>query len=143
MSAHGTFRTWRDVRLMSVERSEADIRQRLSTAREVPGGAGLRGPFPAPENVELRKAHAIVKTYPNLLDVEPTQVGGSDALDINNDSSEAYQKLVDMAAEQRRRSPELSDAQAFSRVFEDPANATLAAKAHRRPSPTTNYPFPR
>ncbi len=31
-----TFRTWRDVRLVSVERSEADIGQRLSTAREVP-----------------------------------------------------------------------------------------------------------
>jgi len=48
-----------------------------------------------------------------------------------------------MAAEQRRRWPELSDAQAFARVFKDPANASLAAKAHRRPSPTTSYAFPR
>jgi hypothetical protein len=29
--------------------------------------------------------------------------------------------------------PILSPAQAFARVFEDPANAALAAKAHRRP----------
>jgi len=83
-----------------------------------------------------------VKSYPNLLNIEPTMVGGSEAFDVNNDSSEAYQKLVDMAEEQRRRTPTLTAAQAFARVFEDPDNATLAAKAHRRPSPTTSYAFP-
>jgi len=105
-----------------------------------PRGAGLRGPFTAPENIELRKAHAIVKSYPNLLNIEPTQVGGSDALDVDN-ATEAYRKLMDMAAEQRQRAPWLSASQAFARVFE--ANAELAAKAHRRPSPATNYAFPR
>jgi hypothetical protein len=41
----------------------------------------------------------------------------------------AYQKLERLAAEERRRSPHLSAEQCFSRVFSDPANAALAAKA--------------
>jgi hypothetical protein len=57
----------------------------FNTARS-PRGAGLRGSFTAPENVELRKTHAIVKSYPDLMNFEPTQVGGNDALDVNNDS---------------------------------------------------------
>ena len=99
--------------------------------------------YSAPEKIELRKAIAVAKNTPApLMSVEPVQVGGNDALDVN-DASKAYQQLVDLAAEQVRRSPTLTDAQAFARVFEDPANATLANAAHRRPSATTSYEFPR
>jgi hypothetical protein len=48
-----------------------------------------------------------------------------------------------MADKMREAHPELGPAQAFAKVFEDPANAALAAKAHVRPAPTTSYAFPR
>jgi hypothetical protein len=47
-----------------------------------------------------------------------------------------------MAEAQIKLAPTLSPAQAFARVFEDPANAELAAKAHRRPTATTSYAHP-
>ena len=43
----------------------------------------------------------------------------------------------------RASAPYLSVQQAFARVFEDAKNAELAAKANRRPAPTTAYEFPR
>ena len=45
----------------------------------------------------------------------------------------------------RRKWPTATEAQQFERAFTDPANATLAAKAHRRPTapPGGAYPFPR
>ena len=95
--------------------------------------------YDAPENIELRKALQIAKGFPRLMEVEPRIVGG-DAVDVN-DVEDALRQLQDLAAEQRRRSPTLTDAQAFARAFE--ANPKLAAKAHRRPTPTTNYAFPR
>jgi hypothetical protein len=90
----------------------------------------------------LHCVHAITKNYPQLLDLTPTVTGGAAATDIN-DASEAYNKLTAMAEELHRRSPTLTTAQAFARVFEDQANAELAAKAHRRPSAATSYAFPR
>ena len=41
-----------------------------------------------------------------------------------------------------KRAPFMSAAQAFARVFEDPANAELTAKAQRRPA-VTSFAFPR
>jgi hypothetical protein len=78
--------------------------------------------------------------------LEPVMVGGPDATHeaINNtEQSEAYQQLVDMAEKLRAESPFLSTDQAFARVFENPKHAAIAAKAHRRPSATTSYEFPR
>jgi hypothetical protein len=46
------------------------------------------------------------------------------------------------ADEQRRRSPDLTCEQAFNRCSVNPANAALAARAHRRPQPVMHYPFP-
>jgi hypothetical protein len=37
----------------------------------------------------------------------------------------------------------LTPEKAFSMVISDPANKELAARALRRPTPTTAYPFPR
>ena len=94
--------------------------------------------YSAPENLELRKAIQITKT----MSLQPTQVGGHDALDIDTDKSKAMLQLQNMAEDMRRQSPELSPSQAFARVFEHPDNAALAARAARRPAPTTSYPFP-
>jgi hypothetical protein len=94
------------------------------------------------DGLALRKALAIVKAGATL-DIEPTFVGGADVADVNDDRSKAYQQLVDMAAELRRRSSTpLSEAQSFDRVFSDPSNKELAARAARRPVPTTMYPHP-
>jgi hypothetical protein len=94
-------------------------------------------------DLEIRKAHAITKNFPQLLDLQPTQVGGKDATDVNNDSSKAYEQLQTMAEELRRRSPTLTVAQAFARTFEDPENRELAARSHRRPTATTSFAFSR
>jgi hypothetical protein len=48
---------------------------------------------------------------------------------------------MEMAEEQHRRSPTLTVAQLFARVFEQ--NPVLAARAHARPSASTpNYEYP-
>jgi hypothetical protein len=73
---------------------------------------------------------------------EPAQQvdkGASDA-----EQSTAMQKLEKMASDLRTKLPHLSPQRAFSRVFTDPNNAALAAKAHVRPSATSSgYPFPK
>jgi hypothetical protein len=98
---------------------------------------------PGAEGQALRKAVAIAKSMP----VTPTMVGGPEAMfdaNDNTEQSEAYAQLVSMAEKMRAASPELklSAAQAFDRVFTDKRNASLAAKAHVRPSPTTFFPHP-
>jgi hypothetical protein len=117
--------------------------QRFKLANETPAQCFARTLSANTEaGLALRKALAIVKAGPTL-DIQPVQVGGDDTRDLG-DSSVAYEQLQTMAAELRRRSSTpLSEAQSFERVFSDPANRELAAKAHRRPEPTTNYAFPR
>jgi hypothetical protein len=89
----------------------------------------------------FRKVVAVAKTVGlTPLEIAPIKVGGDD-VDVN-DPAKALAQLQRLADEQRRRSPDLTEAQAFSRVFSDPANAALAAKAHRRPAATTSFPFP-
>jgi hypothetical protein len=76
-----------------------------------------------------------------LMSFAPTQVGGAN---VNVDSDAAYQQLITLAEAMRAKSPDLSVAQCFARIFTDSKNAELAAKAHRRPnaSDSGNYPFP-
>jgi hypothetical protein len=93
--------------------------------------------FTAPENIDLRKALQVAKGA-RLMDITPVQIGGAD---VSVDSAKAYDQLVTLAEEQRRRSPWQSAAQAFAAVFD--ANPELAAMAAQRPAPTTAYPFPR
>jgi hypothetical protein len=62
-------------------------------------------------------------------------VGGPDAMHEaidDTESSEAYKQLQELG---RRQWPTASEAQQFARAFTAPANAALAAKAHRRPAP--------
>jgi hypothetical protein len=98
------------------------------------------------DGVMLRKAHNVVKLSP--FDIKPTMVGGLDAQNEANDDeqSKASRQLADMAEKLRAASATpLSTDQAFARVFENPKNAGLAAKAHRRPTAPVGgaYPFPR
>jgi hypothetical protein len=83
------------------------------------------------DGVLLRRAHNVVKAA-------PAQVGGN-----GSGSDKAYDELMVKAAELRKTQPNLTEAQAFSKVFTNPANAKLAASAHRRPSATTSFAFPR
>jgi hypothetical protein len=109
---------------------EAAKRERRAGESDASAFARL---FENPANVDLRRAYAITKS--TLMDIQPVQVGGADV--SVNDSGKAYDQLVALAEEQRRRSPTLTDAQAFARAFE--ANPELAAKAHRRPSAADAY----
>ena len=80
---------------------------------------------------------------PFVADITPLMVGGeaNRGGDVNpNDPSEAIAQLKQLG---RDKWPTASEAQQFANAFTDPANAALAQKAHRRPSPTTNYEFPR
>jgi hypothetical protein len=58
-------------------------------------------------------------------------------------SSRAYAQLMDVAAKMREKSPELTVEQAFSRAFQDPKNAALAAAAHNRPAPSDYMAWPK
>jgi hypothetical protein len=82
----------------------------------------------------LRRAVAVAKQF---------SVGGGDHVNHDDAAEMAYAKLQQLADEQRRRYPDLTADRAFAKVFTDPANAALAAKAHRRPAATTSFPFPR
>jgi sulfite reductase alpha subunit-like flavoprotein len=90
------------------------------------------------DGVILREAHSISKTayaapYFDL------QLLVADAQNVD-DPSKAIAQLKELG---RQKWPTESEEQQFLNAFTDPANAELAAKAHRRPAATTVYPFPR
>jgi hypothetical protein len=64
----------------------------------------------------------------------PSFVGGEAARSPNNPRS-ALEQLDELVREQRKRSPEMSPAQAFAAVYTDPRNRALAAqeRAENRP----------
>jgi hypothetical protein len=93
----------------------------------------------------VRRACNIAKGVYDHADLTPTMVGTPDAMHSavsDTEQSEAYAQLEEMAARMRATSPWLSAEQAFARVFEDAKNAALAAKAHRRPQPTSIFQHP-
>jgi hypothetical protein len=100
-----------------------DEAQKTRKAGQRPNAA-FESFYNAPENIDLRKAIAITKGA-RPMDIQPVQVGGED---VSVDSSKAYDQLVALAEEQRRRSPWLSAAQSFRRAWD--ANPELAAMAH-------------
>lgn len=77
------------------------------------------------EGWTLRKAHAVVKSFPQVMSVEPTQVGGEAALNVN-DPTDAYDQLVALAEKQRALAPSMTIEQAFARVYAE--NPGLAAR---------------
>jgi hypothetical protein len=85
----------------------------------------------------LRRACQIVKdaalSKSMLLTMPQTSsVGASGTADQTvNSPKAAIEQLQALADEQRRRSPDLTKEQAFSRVYQDPKNAGLAARERR------------
>jgi hypothetical protein len=84
-------------------------------------------------DVDIKRAYGICKGYPNTMSLEPvsTEVGNTN---VEDDTAKAIAQLNELAEKQRALAPTLSTAQLFARVFADPANAQLAARAHRRPT---------
>jgi len=93
--------------------------------------------YTGPDGLALRKAMPIV------VSLQPMTSGSVEeqrtAVD-DTEQSEAYKQLMEIG---RQKWPTASEAQAFARALTDPENAELANKAHRRPAPTTSFPFPR
>jgi hypothetical protein len=95
---------------------------------------------PGDEGRLLRSACSIAKAAEFAVAGLPVQVvGGADAQDVD-DPSAAIEALHELG---RKLYPQLTEAQAFEKVFSDPKHAALAARAHRRPAATTFYPMPR
>jgi hypothetical protein len=90
-------------------------------------------------NPVLAKAITVIKEMPFVADLTPLVVGGADTRDLS-DQSTAIEQLKQLGA---RKWPSASEAAQFANAFTDPVNRELAARAHRRPSATTSYAFPR
>jgi hypothetical protein len=113
-------------------------------------------------DVTLRKAVQVAKAWPSPMSLEPMVATGASGFpstrmrsgsspgrgDDSGDAdsvgvSDAYEQLVKLAEQQRRAGETAS--QAFERVFTDPVNKELAARAHRRPTAPAGgvYAWPR
>ena len=98
--------------------------------------------YTGPDGQVLREAcHLCKLEMPIIVSLQPMQSGGVDeqtrAIE-ETESSEAYKQLVELG---KQKWPTAPEAVAFARAMTE--NPALAAKVHRRPAPTTNYPFPR
>ncbi len=82
----------------------------------------------------LRKAHAVIKNT-TLMPIMPVSVGATEATDVN-DPEDALAQLQALAERLRASMPQLSKAQAFSKVYTDPNNAALAAAERQQNRPT-------
>jgi hypothetical protein len=102
------------------------------------------------ENLTVRKAHQVITSQPAnqqsylageplekaapYATLEPRVSGGADAQDVAN-ATDAMAKLNDLVAELRRAAPELTSAQAFARVYQDPNHHALAEAERRQNRP--------
>jgi hypothetical protein len=117
--------------------------QKNMQAGERPNSAFSRW-YSEPSQLDFRKALQVSKSVAApLMDMKPTQTSDAFSTVTADDSAAAYAQLVDMAEAMRAKSPDLTIAQCFARVFTDSANAELAAKAHRRPvAGDSGYAYP-
>jgi hypothetical protein len=97
------------------------------------------------QGITLRKAIAaardaqfVSRVTTKAATLAPRVVGGADARAVNNPKA-ALAALQDLVDEQRRNNPTLSEAQAFSRVYEDPANASLVARERAENRPVASW----
>jgi hypothetical protein len=91
------------------------------------------------ESLDLRKALTVAKLTP--ADIMPTFVGGEEARSPNDPRS-ALSQLNALVAEQRKRFPEMTEAQVFARVYADAANRELVERerAESRPRGHPSWP---
>jgi hypothetical protein len=78
-----------------------------------------------PDGLTIRRAHALVRAE---------QLYGPTVKAADRGLNSAYGELQAKAAELRKVRPELSEAQAFAKVFSDPANSELARRERRESS---------
>ena len=78
----------------------------------------------------VRKAHAIIKAYPQMVTIMPVVTGNNS---VDDDDLDALAQLQALAEEQRKRSPTLTFEQSFAKVYA--ANPELARRerAQNRP----------
>jgi hypothetical protein len=77
------------------------------------------------DGLALRQACEVIKAAQFVI-TAPTFVGGGEANAAADQGLRAYEQLVALANEQRKRAPFMSFAQAYTKVYEDPENASLA-----------------
>jgi hypothetical protein len=85
------------------------------------------------QDLTIRKAHAITKSFPNVMRTTPLSVETS-STEVVDDSYEAAKQLAALVDEQRRLAPTLTTSQLYDRVYADTNNKPLLARAHRRSS---------
>jgi hypothetical protein len=83
------------------------------------------------DSLMLRKAHAVVKASHLEQMFGPTFPAHAKA----RSESTAYNELLAKAEEYRKAHPQLSEAQAFAKVFQDPANVALAKRERIESAP--------
>jgi hypothetical protein len=93
----------------------------------------------------VRRACGLAKSAGPMFDMTIVSPGDETRRTVNDtEQSEAYQTLQALADKLHAAATgRITKEQAFAAAFTDPANRELAQKAHRRPSATTNFPFPR
>jgi hypothetical protein len=84
-------------------------------------------------NAELRQAYGLSKGYPNMMSVEPVSIEVGDTSG-SDDSWKASEQLAALVEEQRARAPTLTTSKLYERVYADPTNKALVARAHKRPT---------
>jgi hypothetical protein len=74
-----------------------------------------------------------LKSFPNMMRVDPVSTETSSTL-VSDDSKKAADQLKALVEEQRAKAPTLTISELYERVYADPANRKLTARAHRRPN---------
>src|ERR1700682_1335696 len=82
---------------------------------------------------KFQTAYGVAKGYPNTKRTEPVSVEVGDT-SVEDDSWKASEQLAALVAEQRARAPTLTTSKLYERVYADPANKALVARAHKRPT---------
>jgi len=79
---------------------------------------------------KFQTAYGVAKGYPNMMQTEPVSV----EVESIDDSWKASEQLAALVEEQRARAPTLTTSQLYERVYADPANKAVVARAHKRPT---------
>ena len=85
-------------------------------------------------NPDIRRAYGVVKGYPNMMSLEvvSTEIGDTNE-DGESDAEKAAAQIAALVEQQRALAPTLPTSELYERVYADPANKKLLARAHKRP----------
>ena len=104
-----------------------ELADKLTQLNELARGLAFEKIFTAPENLELAKRERAENNPLNVLVVEKS--GG-----------DAYNELQDLAKELRKREPQLTESQAFTKVLEAPENRELVLREREESAPPMLMP---